>query len=418
MENEILIALLTKMVDDRISQLPVLPGHRGPRGQSGVPGKDGTGFIFSEHEETIRQWAKDAAIKFQDFSEEQIHALRGPRGRDGNDGRDGQDFIFSEHEEAIRQWAKDFSLKFQDLTPEQIDSLKGKDGKDGASFSFDVDGNRIESLIRGAVHEIRDELKLRFSDLDADDIRELRGPRGRDGHDGRDFIFEEHREFFDSLRLRFSDLTAEEKESLKLHFSQLSDEEKSSLKLRFKDLTEDDLALIRGPRGSRGQKGIPGRDGIQGRDGVRGLPGAQGILGLTGARGIDGLDGTNGLDGQDAPHVVAIDIEQVDNDIVFVFEFSDGSVIKSDRVSLPAAELIAGGGGVRGKRNVSHETHIDEVSDTITYVGKSFPGSETNVATWQIQRILIDGTETIIEWADGDSKFDNIWDDREDLEYN
>lgn len=375
MENEILIALVTKLVEDRIAEIPVVSGHRGPRGPVGPAGQDGKGFVFEEHEEKIRSWAKEFALKFEDLSEEQIQKLRGPRGRDGVDGKDGDDFKFEEHRE------------------------------------------RIHGIIREAVGEIRDSLRLKFSDLDESEINELRGPRGRDGRDGRDFDFDEHREFFESLRLRFSDLTDEEKDSLKLHFSQLTEEEKSSLKLKFSDLTEDERALIRGPRGVRGQRGSPGRDGAVGPIGPigpRGLPGPRGIAGLVGK---DGKDGKDGVDGKDAPVIVAIDIDEVGDDIVFVFEFSDGSIIRSDRIKLPAPVNVYNGGGGVGRKAVSYETRIDEVDATLTYVGKANPGSDTDQNVWQIQRILVVGSETVIEFADGNAEFDNVWDNRASLTY-
>lgn len=419
MENEILIALITKHIEDRIAELPVISGPRGPRGfhgtdgEAGRPGKD---FIFSEHEETIRNFAKDYAIKFADFTSEQIEQLRGPR------GRDGRDFNFSEHEDTIKNWSKEFALKFSDLTHEQIEALRGpsgKDGADGKNFDYDEHRSRIAEVITETVNGLTEQLRLKFTDLTEENINELRGPRGRDGRDGRDFNFDEHREFFDSLRLKFSDLTDDEKESLKLHFSELTEEEKSSLKLRFKDLTQDDLALIRGPRGPRGQRGsvgAVGATGLTGLMGPRGLPGPRGISGLTGERGKDGAKGESGNDGADAPRIVSIDIQQIGNDIIFIFQFSDGSTIESDRVTLPAA-IISGGGGVAGGRRMDFESRIDEVSDVLMYVGKAIPGNETNTAVWQIQKITVVGTETIIEFADGDAKFDNVWDDRGSLTY-
>jgi len=65
-----------------------------------------------------------------------------------------------------------------------------------------------------------------------------------------------------------------------------------------------------------------------------------------------------------------------------------------------------------------YETRINEDSGNIdiSYVGKSATGSITSTATWQIQRID-ESTGLIQEWADGDSNFDNIWDNREALTY-
>ncbi len=419
MENEILIALLSKLVDEKISQLPVASGPRGPRGTTGHPGSAGRDFDFSEHEETIRAWVKSFTVKFEDFTSHQIDVLRGPRGMAGADGKD---FVFEDHEEKIREWTKAFALKFEDLGAEQIEKLRGprgregKDGVDGDGFKFELHEDRISGLIRGAVSDMHDSLRLKFSDLSESDISELRGPRGRDGDDGRDFIFDEHRDYFESLRLKFSDLSEEEKESLKLRFSQLTEDEKSSLKLQFTDLTDEDRALIRGPRGVRGQRGSSGKDGIQG---PRGAPGPRGVMGLTGLQGRDGAHGMHGASGRDAPYIVAIDVEEIGGDIVFIFEFSDGSVIRSDRIELPAPVNVYGGGGIGGggRGVVNYDTRIDEVSATVTYVGKTLPGNLTSASTWQIQKISIVGTETIVDFAEGNSKFDKIWDNRLSLSY-
>lgn len=373
MQTEVLVALLTKLIDEKLSNIPVLSGPRGPRGFQGAPGRDGQDFVFSEHEEKIRAWAKDFALKFEDLSPEQIELLRGPRGRDGLNGRDGKDFSFSEHSQDIQK------------------------------------------IIRQTVEDIKDGLKLRLEDLSESDIERLRGPRGRDGRDGRNFNFDEHRDYFESLKPKFSEFTDAEKEELRLHFSDLTQAQKEELKLKFSDLTDEDLAIIRGPRGPRGQRGSPGKDGEAGPMGPRGSPGPMGLRGLNGQ---DGKDGKDGEDGQDAPRVVAIDVEQYKDEIIFVFEFSDGTFLRTDGVTLPQPinQYFSGGGG-GGRRTMYYEKRIDEASETVTYVGQANPGNETSDSNWQIQRITVDGNETIIEFADGNSLFDNVWDDRASLTY-
>lgn len=60
---------------------------------------------------------------------------------------------------------------------------------------------------------------------------------------------------------------------------------------------------------------------------------------------------------------------------------------------------------------------VDTVSDVLLYVGKAIPGTATSVALWRIQEITVVGDETIILWADGNTDFDNEWDDRASLSY-
>jgi hypothetical protein len=373
METEILIALIGRMVDERLVNLPSNSVHRGSRGFPGRDGRDGKDFSFAEHEGIIREWAKEFALKFEDLSDEQISKLRGERGQDG---RPGKDFNFKEHEAVIRQWAKDSALTFKDLSDEEIEALRGPRGRDGRngisgrSFVFEENRDAIESIIRSTVDGLKSDLKLRFSDLNDSDREQIRGPRGRDGRDGRNFVFDEHREFFESLKPKFSDLTDEEKDSLKLHFSQLTEEEKGALKLRFEDLTDDDKLLLRGPRGLRGQRGSHGRDGENGKQGARGLPGPHGIRGLPGERGADGEDG---LDGADAPYVTDIELDEYGDEIYFIFYFSDGTEITTDRVKLPT-RTVYGGGGAPGPTGARGPTGDPGPSGTIGPQGP--PGAD------------------------------------------
>ena len=53
----------------------------------------------------------------------------------------------------------------------------------------------------------------------------------------------------------------------------------------------------------------------------------------------------------------------------------------------------------------------------MTYIGRAAPGSLGSAAVWQVQKITVSGTETLIKQADGNDKFDNIWDDRATLTY-
>ena len=340
MENQVLFLALIKKVEEKLEEFKSMSEVKPLRGLRGPPGKD---FDIEEHRETLRNLAKEFAVKFEDFTAEQVEKLRGAPGqdgRDGRDGRDGKDFSFEEHKEYFESLSKSLALKFEDYTPEQIEKLRGHKGEDGKDFSFDENYEEIKSICRDIVNSSIDTLKLHFSDLTQEDIEQLRGPRGRegkDGRDGKDFVFEEHEEFFKGLKLKFSDLTEEDIEKLKLNFSDLTDEEKDSLKLKFESLTEEQKLIMRGPRGQRGR---------QGDEGPQGVPGPRGFPGPKGISGINGRDGIDGEDGQDAPYVTDIKVEQSKQEIEFVFEFSDGSEIRTDPVKLPAGDIYVAGGGV------------------------------------------------------------------------
>jgi hypothetical protein len=66
---------------------------------------------------------------------------------------------------------------------------------------------------------------------------------------------------------------------------------------------------------------------------------------------------------------------------------------------------------------VLYTTRLDDTSTpNITYVGEAAIGSATGNAVWRIKRID-ETTGVIILWADGNSNFDNIWDNRVGLSY-
>lgn len=418
MRDEVILALISKVVEDRLSELmdSLAISSRGPRGFRGPPGEDGI-FKWEDHEEKIRQLVKDSALKFSDFTEEEIGLLRGPQGekgpagRDGKSGSDGKDFNFSEHNEKINEiisselrnispslklkfedlTADDISkirgprgargqrgqpgdpgknfefqdhedkiksiikkfvddltpelkLKFENLTSDEIEIITGPPGKDGKDFSLSDNEQAIRSILSSLVNNLIPELKLKFSDLTEGDREEIRGPRGQRGRDGKGFVLEEHLDFFNSLKPKFSDFTAEDKEELKLKFSDLSQEDRELLKLKFSDLTEEDKLLI---KGSRGQRGRSGRDGIDGKDGINGSigpMGPRGPIGPKGERGFSGPPGRDGLygrDGRDAPTIESFDVEDHGHgEISFNISLSDGSVLETTRITLPAIQVL------------------------------------------------------------------------------
>lgn len=73
-----------------------------------------------------------------------------------------------------------------------------------------------------------------------------------------------------------------------------------------------------------------------------------------------------------------------------------------------------------GSKVVDFSTRYDQDADppTLAYLGKAYPGASTASAVWQVQKLVYgtDGDVTIT-WADGNSAFDNVWDDRASLSY-
>lgn len=60
---------------------------------------------------------------------------------------------------------------------------------------------------------------------------------------------------------------------------------------------------------------------------------------------------------------------------------------------------------------------LDEVSDTLTYVGYAALGTDEGAPRWKIIRIQKIGTVTKAEYADGNMVYDNIWTNRASLTY-
>ena len=60
---------------------------------------------------------------------------------------------------------------------------------------------------------------------------------------------------------------------------------------------------------------------------------------------------------------------------------------------------------------------IDEVSAAVTYLGYGRPGSASGDPVWRIIRLTKTGSETVIEYVDGNTEFISIWSNRAALSY-
>jgi hypothetical protein len=97
---------------------------------------------------------------------------------------------------------------------------------------------------------------------------------------------------------------------------------------------------------------------------------------------------------------------------------SDQGAVPVSASALPlptgaATETTLAAGTVEKPQNMS----VDEASSTVTYQGWAPPGTATSATAWRMRRITISGTVTSITWADGNSNYDNIWDNRAALSY-
>lgn len=62
-------------------------------------------------------------------------------------------------------------------------------------------------------------------------------------------------------------------------------------------------------------------------------------------------------------------------------------------------------------------TRIDEASATVTYFGFAPVGSAEGSSVWKIKRLTVSGSVTKLEYADGDTSYNNNWSNRASLSY-
>lgn len=90
--------------------------------------------------------------------------------------------------------------------------------------------------------------------------------------------------------------------------------------------------------------------------------------------------------------------------------FSGGATEdKQDDIITELQAILAASGGT-----TSYALRYDEGA-TYTYIGEALPGTATSAASWRIKRLT--NADNTIVWADGDSDFDNIYDNRVSLSY-
>lgn len=70
--------------------------------------------------------------------------------------------------------------------------------------------------------------------------------------------------------------------------------------------------------------------------------------------------------------------------------------------------------GFPPSRQASLTIRLDEGA-TYTYVGEAVPGTAHAAASWRVKRIT--NADTTVLFADGNSNFDNVWNDRATLSY-
>lgn len=102
-------------------------------------------------------------------------------------------------------------------------------------------------------------------------------------------------------------------------------------------------------------------------------------------------------------------VQKVDNNLLGAY---NAEVINVGDSTTPKLRQVVStsGSGVEA-------TRLDDAGSGITYIGWATPGTATSAASWKIMRMTDSGLDCYTEFADGDSNYDNIWDNRTGLSY-
>lgn len=85
--------------------------------------------------------------------------------------------------------------------------------------------------------------------------------------------------------------------------------------------------------------------------------------------------------------------------------------------------IVAGQAGPAGPIGLSEDSmayarETDFATESLIYKGEAEPGSLFNQAVWRIRKLVISEDGDVSEkWADGNSNFDKVWDNRASLTY-
>lgn len=76
-----------------------------------------------------------------------------------------------------------------------------------------------------------------------------------------------------------------------------------------------------------------------------------------------------------------------------------------------------GGVSITSSTTFPYTVLLDETGAGVTYVGRAAPSSPTSLAVWQIKKLETNGNVFSVSYANGNSNFDSVWDDRASLNY-
>lgn len=156
--------------------------------------------------------------------------------------------------------------------------------------------------------------------------------------------------------------------------------------------------ILDGPQGLQGEIGPQGPQGEIGPQGPIGLTGLQGPQGEIGPQGEQGLPGPS-----------------VENDPIFTGWQSNYDHHSNWDTAYGWGNHASAGYALVSQLPSDKDCLIDSTSTAgYTYVGNAVIGSSLANAVWKIAKISTTG---VVTRADGNSNYDNIWNNRTSLSY-
>ena len=99
--------------------------------------------------------------------------------------------------------------------------------------------------------------------------------------------------------------------------------------------------------------------------------------------------------------------------------FGKRDPVDGDVISMSEHGRVGGvstGQGFKFADSIKQAIQIDTSVTNVVYLGYAAIGSSTGASVWQILKINT-SSGAAFTWADGDSNFDNEWDERTNLSY-
>lgn len=131
------------------------------------------------------------------------------------------------------------------------------------------------------------------------------------------------------------------------------------------------------------------------------------VLGIPGTAGTDGVDGAQALNWQGNYQSSTV---YVLNDLInfngatFIYISETPGIVEIPSGNTTTWNVFTG--------NPEMRVEIDEIANGDLFIGKSLPDALNSDATWSIKKVLFISEDISIIWADDESTYTKIWDNR------